>query len=93
MNDLVTLRDPVADPAVLAARLRDESAPDIVEALNQQPPEVAASVLLGLGAERAVEVLDQPGLDEAVEIVEALPRDRAGPLLAGMAADRLADVF
>ncbi|GLS47054.1 magnesium transporter [Methylobacterium brachythecii] len=93
MNDLVTPIDPVTDPAALARRLREESAPDIVEALNEQRPEVAAAVLLGLTAERAVEVLDQPGLDEVVEIVEALPRDRAGPLLAGMAADRLADVF
>ncbi|GEP00005.1 magnesium transporter [Methylobacterium haplocladii] len=92
MNDLVTI-DPVTDPAVLAARLRDERAPDIVEALNAQRPEVAAAILLGLPPERAVEVLDQPGLDAVVEIVEALPRDRAGPLLVGMAADRLADVF
>lgn len=93
MNDLVTPIDPVTDPAALAGRLREESAPDIVEALNDQRPAVAAAVLLGLTAERAVEVLDQPGLDAVVEIVEALPRDRAGPLLAGMAADRLADLF
>ncbi|MCE4225357.1 magnesium transporter [Methylobacterium sp. C25] len=93
MNDLVTLVDPVTDPAALAGRLREESAPDIVETLNQQRPAVAAAILLGLTAERAVEVLDQPGLDAVEEIVEALPRDRAGPLLTGMAADRLADVF
>jgi len=46
-----------------------------------------------LPPERAVEVLDQPGLDQAPEIIAALPRERAAGLLAAMSADRVADVF
>ena len=80
-------------PAALAARLADERAADIVEALNEQTPEAAAGVLQHLSPEKAVEVLDQPGLDYASEIIAELPRERAVPLLAGMSADRVADVF
>ncbi len=81
------------DPAVLAARLCDERAPDIVEALNEEAPEVAAAILLGLPAERAVEVLDQPELDAAADIIEMLPRDRVASFLSGMSADRITDIF
>ena len=80
-------------PAAVAARLADERAADIVEHLNERTPEFAAGVLEQLAAEKAVEVLDQPGLEHAPETVSALPRDTAAALLAGMSADRVADVF
>ncbi|GJD32141.1 Magnesium transporter MgtE [Methylobacterium adhaesivum] len=81
------------DPSVLAARLSDERAPDIVEALNEEAPEVAAAILLGLPQDRAIEVLDQPELDCAADIVEMLPRDRVASFLSGMSADRVTDIF
>ena len=66
--------------AFLAASMID-GAPDIVEALDDVP----AATMRGDGgsaaaaAERAIEVLDQPGLDDVVEIVEALPRGSRRP--------------
>ncbi len=81
------------DPSVLAARLSDERAPDIVEALNEEAPEVAAAILLGLPHDRAIEVLDQPELDGAADIIEMLPRDRVASFLSGMSADRITDIF
>ena len=47
----------------LAASMIDERSPDIVEALNDMPPELAVAVLLHLPSDRAIEVLDQPGLE------------------------------
>ena len=92
MNEIAPF-DTRVDPSVLAARLSDERAPDIVEALNEEAPEVAAAILLGLPMERAVEVLDQPELDCAADIIEMLPRDRVAGYLSGMSADRVTDVF
>lgn len=86
-------RDARIDPSVLAARLSDERAADIVEALNEEAPEVAAAILLGLPHDRAVEVLDQPELERAADIVEMLPRDRVASFLSGMSADRVTDLF
>jgi hypothetical protein len=80
------------DPAALVARLNDERAADIVEALNDLTPDIAAAVLLGLLPERAVEVLDQPGLDRGPEIVARLPREVAASLLSSVSSDRLADL-
>ncbi|GJD45332.1 Magnesium transporter MgtE [Methylobacterium cerastii] len=91
--DAVAPIDPRVDPSVLAARLSDERAPDIVEALNAEAPEVAAAILLGLPHDRAIEVLDQPELDDAADIIEMLPRDRVATFLSGMSADRVTDVF
>jgi Mg/Co/Ni transporter MgtE len=80
------------DLALLVARLSDERAADVVEALNEATPDIAAAVLLGLPCERAVEVLDQPGLNNGPEIVARLPREAATSLLSGVPADRLADL-
>ena len=91
--DAVAPIDSRVDPSVLAARLSDERAPDIVEALNAEAPEVAAAILLGLPQDRAIEVLDQPELDDAADIIEMLPRDRVATFLSGMSADRVTDVF
>jgi magnesium transporter len=79
-------------PVALVARLSDERAADIVETLNDLTPDIAAAVLLGLPPERAVEVLDQPGLDTGPEIVARLPRDVAASLLSSVSSDRLADL-
>ena len=98
MTDLDTL-DPAAkpdemvDPAFLAASMLDERAPDIVEALNDVPAELATGVLLHLPADLAIEVLDQPGLDREPEIITLMPRETAAKLLAGVSADRVADIF
>ena len=83
--------DDMVDPAFLAASMIDERAPDIVEALNDVPAELAAGVLLRLPSDLAIEVLDQPGLDREPELITLMPRDAAAKLLAGVSADRVAD--
>jgi magnesium transporter len=93
MNETTTDTEEMVDPAALAARLVDELPADIVEALNEQIPQVAAAVLQNLPLETAVGVLDTPSLRDAGEIIEAIPRDRVVPMLSGMSADRAADVF
>ena len=93
MNEPVATLDLMIDPVALVARLVNERAPDIVDALNQQSLEVAAATLSGLPTERAIEVMDQPGLDRIADIIGALPRHKVIPLLGGMSADRVADVF
>jgi magnesium transporter len=71
----------------------EERAPDIVEALNDMPSELAVAVLLHLPPDRAIEALDQPGLEREAEFVTLMPRETAAKLLAGVSADRLADIF
>src|ERR1700687_1954686 len=98
MTDLDVQDDPAAkddmvDPAFLAASMIEERAPDIVEALNDMPAELAVAVLLHLPPDRAVEVLDQPGLEREPELVTLMPREAAAKLLAGVSADRVADIF
>ncbi len=83
----------VGAPVALAHRLADERAADIVDVLDRQPSVIAAAVLLHLPLDKAIAVLDQPGLERGAEIIAALPPERAAQLLAGMSADRVADVF
>lgn len=84
----------VADKAAHAAvDLALERAPDIIEALNTRPPEAAAEILQHLSSEKAVEVLDQPGIDNVCEIIAALPTATAVALLSAVSADRTADIF
>jgi magnesium transporter len=85
--------DDMISPAFLAASMIEERAPDIVEALNDMPLDLATAVLLRLPPERAIEVLDQPGLEREPEIVTLMPRATAAGLLAGVSADRVADIF
>jgi magnesium transporter len=80
-----------SNPAFLAAI--EERAADIVEALNDMPSELAVAVLLQLPPDRAVEVLDQPGLEREPELVTLMPREAAAKLLTGVLADRIADIF
>jgi magnesium transporter len=70
-----------------------ERAADIIEAINARPPEAAAEIIQHLPFEKAIDVLDQPGLDNVCEIIAALPVERAIALLAAVAADRAADIF
>ena len=85
--------DAMVNPAFLAASMIDERAPDIVEALNDMPPDLAVAILLHLPPGRAVEVVDQPGLEREPELVALMPPETAAKLLAGMSADRVADIF
>jgi len=73
--------------------LAQERAPDIVEALNARKPADAARMLQSLPAEKAIEVLDLPGLDNTCEILAELPTDAAVSLLSGISDDRAADIF
>lgn len=75
------------------ARLANERAADIAEFLNEETPEVAAHIFVGLPHDRAVEVIDQPSLDHGPEIISLLPREVAADVLAGASADRVADLF
>jgi Mg/Co/Ni transporter MgtE len=93
LQDPAAKADSMVNPAFLAASMIEERAPDIVEALNDMPPELAAAVLLRLPPDRAVEVLDQPGLEREPELITPMPRDAAAKLFAGMSADRVADIF
>jgi magnesium transporter len=93
VQDPVAKPDDMIDPAFLAASMIDERAPDIVEALNDVPAELATGVLLHLPPDLAIEVLDQPGLDREPEIITLMPRETAAKLLAGVSADRVADIF
>jgi magnesium transporter len=93
VRDAAAKADDMANPAFLAASMIEERAADIVEALNDMPPELAVAVLLRLPPDRAIEVLDQPGLEREPELITLLPRTVAAKLLAGVSADRLADIF
>src|SRR5450755_1539771 len=93
MSETTTDTEETVDPTVLAARLADERPADIAEALNEHLPQVTAAILQNLPLETAVAVLDTPSLADAGEIIEAIPRDRVVPMLSGMSADRVADLF
>src|SRR5712664_887657 len=93
VQDAAAKADNMVDPAFLAASMIEERAPDIVEALNDMPAELAVAVLLHLPPDHAIEVLDQPGLDREPELVTLLPREAAAKRLAGVSADRLAGIF
>jgi magnesium transporter len=93
MSETITEDWEMLEPAALAKRLADERPADIVELLNEHLPQITAAVLLNLPHDTAIAVLDTPALDHADEIIEAIPRDKVVPLLTGMSADRIADLF
>lgn len=93
MNAQAVFAEAEIDPAVIAAQLADEHPADIVEKLNDEIPQVAAAVLLNFPLDRAIEVMDTPGLNDLGEIICAWPRDKVVPLLNGMSSDRVADLF
>ena len=79
--DPVAKASDMANPVFLAASMLEERAPDIVEAINDMPSELATAVLLHLPPERAIEVLDQPGLEREPELITLMPREAAARLL------------
>ena len=93
VQDAAAKTDNMVNPTFLAASMIEERAPDIVEALNDMPSELAVAVLLHLPPDRTIEVLDQPGLEREPELITLMPREAAAKLLAGVSADRLADIF
>src|ERR1700726_1063936 len=93
VRDAAAKVDKMVDPALLATSMIEERAPDIVEALNDMALELPVAGLLYLPPDRAIEVLDQPGLEREPELVPLMPREAAAKLLAGVSADRVADIF
>src|SRR3981081_3313753 len=93
VQDAAATADNMVNPAFLATSMIEERAPDIVEALNDMPSELAVAVLLHLPPDRAIEALDQPGLEREPELVTLMPREAAARLLAGVSADRGVDIF
>jgi magnesium transporter len=93
MEDLLKAPDAAGGADILAACLAQEHVADIVELLNEQDLAEQARILVHLPDETAIEVLDLPGLDDPAGLIEALPAERALALLAGMSADRVAEVF
>ncbi len=81
------------DAIAIARILANDHVADMVEALNNEPRDLASELLAQVPFERAVEIFDQPELEDASELITALPRPRAGRLLAEMSADRAADVL
>jgi magnesium transporter len=63
VQDAEVKANDMANPSFLAASMIEERAPDIVEAVNDMPPELAVAVLLDLPPDRSIEVLDQSGLE------------------------------
>ncbi|HLL27301.1 MAG TPA: magnesium transporter [Xanthobacteraceae bacterium] len=95
MDDIVSHHeDNTRDPAQLAAELVRKKYPaDIVEVLNELPPEEAAAVLAFLPFERVVEVFDEPDLNDPAGLILALPEEQARVVLGGLSADRATDIF
>jgi magnesium transporter len=93
MSDILNGAEELHAPAEIASTLSNERPADIVEALNGLDPERSAAVLIDMPPERVIEVFDLPGLEGAAEIVRNFPIERVPPLLAGMSADRVADIF
>src|ERR1700682_6631410 len=93
VRDAEAKANDMANPSFLAASMIEERAPDIVEALNDMPSELAVAVLLHLPPDHAIEVLDQPGLEREPELVTLMPREAAAKLLAGASADGVAAIF
>ena len=96
MNQTLEVREDereAFDPVALAEAYRTGHVADVVEALNQLEAPEATAVIAALPRERAVEILDHPDLWHVMEIVVALPTAFAATLLAGMSADRAADVM
>src|ERR1700704_153293 len=85
--------DDAAQAAALVILLANERAADIAETLNEESLSVAAAVLMGLPEDLAIEILDQPILDSGAEIISMMPRETAATLLAGVSADRVAQLF
>jgi magnesium transporter len=79
----------------IASVLRSSSSQhvaDIVEALNEEPLDAAANILLRLPPERLVEVFDEPELERSGELIRRLSTQRAVSLLNAISSDRAAEI-
>jgi magnesium transporter len=72
---------------------RDMLPADIVEALNELPPDGAARVVAALPFHKTVEVFDQPEFERRGEIVERLPDEAATAIVTAMSADQQVELF
>lgn len=93
------MQDTIREPAeahetdIVAICLAQEHVADIVELFNEQSIGEQARILAALPEDKAVEILDQPGLDDPAGLIEALPARLALSLMAAMSSDRVAEVF
>lgn len=83
----------MSQPAADAGTFRREGADEIVERLNSRPWRAAAAEVTTLPMEQIVRVFRQPFLHSAARLALGLPRWQARSVLAGIAIDRVADIF
>lgn len=81
------------DPAALTAELVSRQVADVVDFLNEQPPQRVAGIVARLPFDIAVEVLDHPQFEASAALIQALPSDRALIFVAAMSSDRAAELF
>lgn len=81
------------DPAVLAARIARQHVADIVDLLNELPPEKAARILASLPHQRVLEVFESAQLTRAAERIQGLPDEQASAVLGEISADRATDIL
>jgi len=75
------------------ATCQDMLPADIVEALNELPPEGAARVVAALPFHKTVEVFDLPEFEHRGQIVERLPDEAATAIVTAMSADQQVELF
>src|SRR4249919_898922 len=92
-QDAAAKADNMVNPALLAASMIEECAPRHCRSPQRHAFGTRNRRSAHLPPDRAIEVLDQPGLEREAEFVTLMPREAAGKLLAGMSADRVADIF
>lgn len=93
MTNVRTARRTGLDPLLLATALAQQHVADVVEALNEQPPQIASRVLTHLPFDLAVEALDHPNLEATAALMQGLPAEQALAFLGAMSADRAAELF
>ena len=81
------------DPPDCARLLEKYHAVDVAEALSRIELEKAAHILEALDPEAAIQVFDAPHLQRADKLIEVLPTEQAQSIIAGISADRRADIF
>ncbi|HET6630252.1 MAG TPA: magnesium transporter [Woeseiaceae bacterium] len=82
-----------ADPAGLAANIARQHVADIVEVLNELPPEKAVDILASLPHERILEVFESPQFTGAAELIQRLPDEQVSAVLVEISADRATDIL
>jgi magnesium transporter len=80
-------------PSKVADRLKALHPVEAIEVLNQLEPRLAAGVVEHLPAEARTKLFNTPGLTNSSAVMEFLSHGCASGLLAGMNADRRAEIF